>query len=155
MVRMRLLTLTLAVLALGAVSSPGAVVYEAELMPELVHPDSGASAYGQATLIVNDAGTMADLTVNFAGLDSPQVSAVLLRAGAGVAGTVIENLPLGTPLAMTMDYEGDLVTAIDADELAIQIASENWPEGAIRGNFTFVIVGVDATTWSQVKTLFD
>ena len=155
MVRMRLLTLTLAVLALGAASALGAVVYEAELMPDLVHPESGATAYGQATLIVNDAGTLADLTVNFAGLESAQTSAVLLRAGAGAAGTVIATLPLGTPLAMTMDYEGDLVTAIDADELAIQISSEDWPDGAIRGNFTFVIVGVDATTWSQVKTLFD
>jgi hypothetical protein len=155
MVRMRLLSLTLAVLALGAVSALGAVVYEAELMPDLVHPESGATAYGQATLIVNDAGTLADLTVNFAGLESAQTSAVLLRAGAGAAGTVIATLPLGTPLAMTMDYEGDLVTAIDADELAIQISSEDWPDGAIRGNFTFVIVGVDATTWSQVKTLFD
>lgn len=155
MVRMRMLFMTLALVALGAVSALGAVVYEAELMPELVQPSSGASAYGQATLIVNDAGTLADLTVNFAGLESAQTSAVLLRAGAAETGTVIATLPLGTPLAMTFDYEGDLVAALDADELAIQIASEDWPDGAIRGNFTFVIVGVDATTWSQVKTLFD
>ena len=155
MVRMRTMGILLAVLALGAGSALGAVVYEAELTPEQVRPGSGASAYGQATLIINDAETMADLTVNFAGLDTEQTGAVLLRATAEDAGTPLLTLPLGTMLAISLEYSNDLRDALAAGELAVQITSEDWPDGAIRGNFSFVTVGVDQTTWTQVKTLFN
>lgn len=155
MVRMRIMTLLIAVVALGAGSALAAVVYEADLMPELVMPGSGASAYGQATLIVNDAGTLADLTLNFAGLDTPQTAANILMGQPDQIGNVIETLPLGTPLALTLDFTAEMGAALANDELAIQVYSEAWPGGAIRGNFTFVIVGVDAATWTQVKSLFD
>jgi hypothetical protein len=155
MVRMRTIGLILAILALGAGSAAAAVVYEAELTPELVQPSSGASAYGQATLIVNDAGTQLDLTLNFAGLDTPQTDAVLLRAAADDAGETLRTLPLGTMLAVSFDYEADLASALEDGELAIQIGSELWPGGAIRGNFVFVTVGVDVQTWSQIRTLFE
>jgi hypothetical protein len=155
MVQVRRMILTVAMVMLIGSAASAAVVYEAELLPELVRPSSGASAYGQATLIVNDAETQAHLTVNFAGLDSDQVAAHLLRAAPESPGSVLSPLPLGTPLAMSMDYEGEFADALESGELAVQITSENWPEGAIRGNFLFVIVGVDQTTWSQVKTLFE
>ena len=155
MVRMRMISILIAIVALGAGSALAAVVYEADLMPELVMPGSGASAYGQATLIVNDAGTLADLTLNFAGLDTPQTAAKLLVGPNDQPGDVLEPLPTGTPLALTFEFTAEMDVALENDELAIQVYSEAWPNGAIRGNFTFVIVGVDAATWSQVKNLFD
>ncbi|MBD3220649.1 CHRD domain-containing protein [bacterium] len=144
----------LALVMAGVGAAQAAVVYEAELMPEYVVPPSGASAYGQATLIVNDDETLAYLTVNFAGLDTDQTDAALLIGMDDEAGTVYTNLDLGSPLAMTMDYTMDLDEALDTDTLAIQIYSQDWPEGAIRGNFEFVTVPTEANTWSQVKGLF-
>ncbi|HOX24705.1 MAG TPA: CHRD domain-containing protein [Candidatus Krumholzibacteria bacterium] len=155
MVRRLTMGLMLAVLALGSGAALAATVYDAELIPESVQPGSGATAYGQATLIINDSRTLAYLTVNFAGLDTPQTGANLLRAAADAVGVEIIPLPTGTPLALTLDFTTALADALDADELAIQIYSEDWPGGAIRGNFAFVIVGVDAETWTHVKGLFD
>ena len=155
MVRMRTMFLMLAVLALGAGSALAATIFEAELTPEQVVPNSGVDAYGQATLIVDDDEVSFSLTVNFAGLDTPQTAANLIRAAADQAGSELEPLPVGTPLALTMDYTAAIAEALDAEELAIQVYSQAWPDGALRGNFVFVTVGVDETTWSQVKTLFD
>jgi hypothetical protein len=144
----------LALVVAGVGAAQAAVVYEAELMPEHVVPSSGATAYGQATLIVNDNETLAHMTVNFAGLDSDQTDAALLIGMDDEAGTVYSSLDLGSPLAMTMDFTTELDEALDTDTLAIQIYSEDWPEGAIRGNFEFVTVPTEANTWSQVKGLF-
>jgi len=150
-----LMILTLAVAAIGVGSAQAAVVYEAELIPENVQPSSGASAYGQATLIVNDAHTHIDLTLNFAGLDTPQVGANLIVATLDEVGTELLVLPMGNPLAQTYEYSATMADALESDELAIQVYSEAWPGGAIRGNFNFVTVRSEFSSWSQVKTLFD
>ncbi len=154
MVRMRTMILVLAIMALGAGSALAAVIYEAELTPENVVPGSDVDAYGQATLIVSDDGMSIDLTVNFAGLDTPQTAASLIHGTADETGVVLQSLPMGSPLAMTMEHTVAVAEALEAGGLAIQIYSEAWPGGAIRGNFDFVIVGVDETTWSYVKDLF-
>jgi len=152
--RMRMITL-LAIMALGAGSALGAWVYEAELTSDNVAGGSLCDGFGQATLIVNDMQTEAYLTVNFAGLDSPQIDAALLRAAAGEPGTVLLMLDNGSPLALTVEYTMEMMEAVDAGELAIQVSTEQCPNGAIRGDFAFVTVPVDMQTWSQVKTLFD
>ena len=144
-----------AAMTLGATGAMAAVIYEAELTPEMVRPSSGASAYGQATLIVNDAGTEYHLTLNFAGLDTDQTGAALLSAGMDDPGSSLLTLPVGTPLALTQALTADIAEALESDRLAVQIYSEAWPGGAIRGNFQFVTVGVDVTTWTAVKTLFN
>lgn len=153
----RLITIftLLAVLGLGVGTAQAAVVYSAVLSPDQVLPQSGASAYGEATLIVDDSGTMIHLTLNFAGLDTPQSGAELLFAAAGEVGTVAHVLPLGTPLAMSLDNTVLLNDALQTENLSIQVASEDWPGGAIRGTFAFVTVGSEASSWTAVKNLFE
>ncbi len=155
MVRKRMVILALALLAMGVGSSLAATVYEAELTPENVVPSSGVDAYGQATLIVGDNLTTIDLTLNFVGLDTEQTAAKLIRATPEQPGVEMLTLPLGSPLALTLDYTAEMGEALEAGELAIQIYSEAWTAGALRGNFDFVIVPVDETTWSNVKDLFN
>jgi hypothetical protein len=155
MVRMRMILLGLALLALGTGPALAAVFYAAELLPDLVQPHSGASAYGQATIVMFEAGSQMHLTLNFAGLASLQTAARLLVAAPDQPGVSVLELPLGSPLALTLDLTPDIATALADGELAIQIHSELWPEGAIRGNFGFVTVGVDVTSWTRVKGLFN
>ena len=155
MMRMTTLLALLTVLACAAGSAQAATVYETELMPEFVVPESGADAWGRATLIVSDDHSEMYLTVNFAGLESPQTSAGLSIGGADEIGTMILELPLGVPLAETIATTPDLLDALANDLLSIQIGSEDWPEGAIRGNFEFVMVGAEVSSWTEVKTLFD
>jgi hypothetical protein len=148
------MALLLLATVLGAGPAAAATIFEAELMPEYVVPPASVDAYGQATLIVSDDQSTAHLTVNFAGLDTPQTAASLLRAATGEPGVELEALPLGSPLALVIDADDELADALDVQQLAIRIASEAWPDGAIRGNFVFVTVSVDETTWSRVKKLF-
>ena len=157
MVRMIWVVLCLALIASGAGSASAAMAYDTQLAPENVYPDSPPIGYawGWATAIVDDAGVHCNLTLNFAGLEAPQTAARLLRAAPGEVGTVLVDLPLGSFLAVSLPYTADLADAIENGELAIQIHSQDWPGGAIRGNFRFVTVEVDAATWSAVKKLFD
>ncbi|MDD5718519.1 MAG: CHRD domain-containing protein [Candidatus Krumholzibacteria bacterium] len=154
MVRNLITMFGLVSMVFGAGAAVAAIAYDAELVPELVIPNSGASAYGQSTLIVDDTATTFALTVNFAGLDTPQTEAKLLWAAADSPGVELLTLPVGTPLALSLPYTADIAEALENGELAIQIYSQDWPAGAIRGNFRFVTVGVDAATWSRVKALF-
>jgi len=153
----RLITIftLLAVLGLGVGTAQAARIYSAVLSPDQVLPESGASAYGEATLVVDDTGTMIHLTLNFAGLDTPQSGAELLYASEGEVGTVAHLLPLGTPLATTLDNTVLLNDALEAESLSIQVASEDWPGGAIRGTFAFVTVGTEASSWTAVKNIFE
>lgn len=153
----RLLTVftLLAVLGLSVGTAQAARIYSAVLSPDQVLPQSGASAYGEATLIVDDSGSMIHLTLNFAGLDTPQSGAELLFAAEGEVGTVAHVLPLGTPLAVSIDNTALLNDALLSEGLSIQVSSEDWPDGAIRGTFAFVIVSSEASSWTAVKSLFD
>lgn len=144
----------LALVVAGVGAAQAAVVYEAEMTGAMVVPPSGSGAYGQATLIVNDDETLVYLTVNFAGLETPQTYAQLHIGAVGEAGTFYMELPLGTPLAQTMDFTPEIGEALANDTLIIQIADEEYPAGNIRGNFEFVTVRDESTNWSQVKSLF-
>jgi hypothetical protein len=155
MVRMRTLAFLLVALIIGAGSAMADVVYDAEITGMYVVPPSECDGYGQATMIVNTERTQAYLTLNFAGLDTPQTGAVLLAGAADEAGTVLMELPMGSPLALTVEYTTELAEAVENEMLAVQIASESCPDGAIRGNFVFVTVGTEAQSWTQVKTLFE
>jgi hypothetical protein len=144
-----------AVLVLSIGTAQADVVYSAELVADQVVPPSGAAAYGQATMIVNDVDNVMHLTLNFTGFDSAQTAAELLFGAEGEAGTLAAELPLGSPLAVTLDYSQDIVDALEADGLSIQISTEAFPGGAIRGTFMFVTVGTEASSWTGVKSLFE
>lgn len=157
MVRMRMLLTVLALLALGSGAAQAELFmfYEAELVPELVQPGGGETAYGQSTIIVNETDGTFTLALNFAGLESAQIGVSLLRAAPDEVGVVLMDLPLGNPIAMTDVLPADVADALAHDELAIQVYSESNPDGAIRGNYRFVTVDVDVFTWTRVKDLFN
>jgi len=151
MIRKLTLFVLLAVCAVGA---QAAVIYHADLTPEAVVVGSEAPAFGEATLIISDDGSVIGLTLNFAGLDSPQTAARLLFATVTEVGTTAMELPVGTPLAITFDNTVELEDALLNEALAIQVYSEFWPDGAIRGNFEFIAVENENSSWSHVKNLF-
>jgi len=157
MVRMRMLLTALALLALGSGVAQAELYmfYDAEMVPELVQAGGGEQAYGQSTIIVNETDGTFTLALNFAGLESAQIGASLLRAAPDEVGVVLMDLPLGSPVAMMDVLPADVADALAHDELAIQIYTVNNPDGAIRGNYRFVTVNVDVTTWTRVKDLFN
>ena len=80
------------------------------MLPGLVVPPSDESAYGTATLIVADDGLHAAYTVNFAGLEGTQTAAFLMAAPEGANGPVLVDLPLGTPIAGSIDMTPAITT---------------------------------------------
>jgi len=154
MVRMRMISL-LAVLVICAGSAMAAVVYDAELLVENTIDGCDCGAYGRATLIVSTDETTCALTLNFEGLESAQTGSVLMVGAEGEAGTFLMDLPMGNIVATTFDYTPELDAALMADELIIQVNSENCPNGATRGNFIFTTVGVEQHAWSNVKAMFN
>ncbi len=165
MVRRFMLTLILALTVIGAGSALAAMAYHTVLLPENVRPQPVETGYawGQATLIVNDEETHFNLTFNFAGLEAPQTAVKLLRASVHDAGMVLDaTLPFEYYFhAGSYVVTADILEALQVEndegvtELAIQVYDERYPGGAIRGNFRFVTVQVDAATWSSVKNLFN
>lgn len=150
------LVLLLAILAMVAfvATAQADIIFQATMLPASVVPPSSADAYGMATIIVTDSWSDATYTVNFAGLESAQTSAVLMHAAVGANGPTLVELPLGAPLAGHLTVTAELHDALEAGDLAIQISEVNFPDGSIRGNFSFVTVPTEDTSWSQVKALF-
>lgn len=147
---------TLLILAAFAPAASFAdTIYSAILLPGQVVPPSDESAYGTATLIVAADGLHAAYTVNFAGLEGTQTAAFLMAAPEGSNGPVLVDLPLGTPIAGSINVTPAIANALADSSLAIQINSTDWPTGVLRGNFHWVTVPTEGSTWSSVKVLFD
>ncbi len=148
------LLLVLAALTLVAAPAAAETIFEATLTADQLVPPSESTAYGTATIILSDDETEAEYTVNFAGLDSPQVAAHFHNAPAGQNGGVVFTLDLGSPLADTwMLTEAD-VEALLGEAIYVNIHTELYPAGAIRGDFVQTAVATESATWSEVKALY-
>jgi hypothetical protein len=145
-----------ALLALVAFVAPASAetIFEAELTGSQEVPPTDSTAYGTATIILNDAQTEATYTVAFAGLDYPQTAAHFHLGAPGENGPPIFTLDLGSPLAGVWPLTVDDVTALLNEEVYVNIHTEGYPGGEIRGDFEFVTVATEPTTWSQLKSLY-
>jgi hypothetical protein len=136
-------------------------VYIAELTGDLVVPESGSTAYGDATLVVPWNEGVFSLLVNYIGLDSPPTGITILAGAPGEPGTVLVTLPVGEEIVegqyifwSVEDMTPEIEAALENEQLAVQIQSELLPNGAIRGNMAFDRVPTETSSWSQVKGLF-
>lgn len=152
----RLAVLGLVVLTLLAVPALAERVYEADLTGDQEVVPSGSTAFGHATLIMDDAMTEIAYTVNFAGLDAVQTAAGFFLGAPGTVGPEVLTLPVDVPLAGIWYVDEEVAMALDNEELYINIFSdpELFPDGEIRGNFTLTIVADEAVSWDEVKALY-
>lgn len=156
-----LIGLLLLIATNGLAQSGSYEIYVAELGGEAVVPATDSTAYGESSLVVPSAEGVFSLLVNYMGLDSAPTSVVLLDAAVDQAGSELLSLPIGEELIggqfvfwMTAELTTEIAAAVENEELAIQVATENHPTGAIRGNFAFDRVDNDPTSWSGIKSLF-
>jgi hypothetical protein len=131
-------------------------VYEAAITGDQQVVPSGSTAYGTATLIMNDAGTWINYTVNFAGLDAPFSRAAFFLGAPGTVGPEALALDGDAPLAGTWLIDEEVANALFNEELYINVFSDDvmFPDGEIRGNFTLTIVAEEAVSFDQVKSLY-
>ncbi len=131
-------------------------VYEADLTGDQEVVPSGSTAFGHATLIMNDAMTWINYTVNFAGLDATFSHAGFFVGEVGTVGP--EALALGgnAPLAGTWYVDAEVANALFEERLYVNVFSDDemFPDGEIRGNFTLTIVADEAVSFGDVKALY-
>lgn len=162
--------LVAAILCLAAASAFAQTTYTCTLSGAAEVPANGSLGTGSATVVLNAAQTQLSITVNFAGIGSaytashihgpaaPGVNAAVRWGFVGVpAGWVFG--PGNTSGTLTNFLVTSGITAADVANLNnglmyVNVHSQNLPGGEIRGQLIPTTVGVQPSTWAQVKALY-
>jgi hypothetical protein len=108
---------------------------------------------GYASLFLNEAQTQVSYFIEYETFGN-ETAAHFHMAAPGSNGPVVFPLPLGSPKIGVWNVTPADVAALFAGNIYVNIHNQDYPGGAIRGNFEFCAVPVEAQTWSNVKTLF-
>jgi len=119
-----------------------------------IPPLPEVTAAGAATLTLNDEQTELSYVVNFSGLSSPEFASHIHNAGPRDNGPIAFNLPMGSTKVGTWAIPPDMVTELLAGRLYINVHSDTYIAGEIRGNIIEVKVPVDRSTWGRIKSLY-
>lgn len=152
----RLVALGLLILPLLSMPAFAAHVFHAEMTGDQEVVPSGSTAFGMATLIMDDAMTQIAYTVNFVGLDAPLTSCAFFLGGPDEVGTEVMDLPGPSPMAGIWYIDEPTATALMEESLYINVFTdpEMFPDGEIRGNFTLALVGDEPSSLDRVKALY-
>jgi len=108
-------------------------------------------ATGTATFTLRDDLSAIDYVIEYENLSSPEVMAHVHRASDPIAYT----LPLGTPKEGTwLAPTAQDIAELRNEELYVNIHSEYYPTGEIRGTLMRQILPVSAMTWGVIKALY-
>ncbi len=120
-----------------AIADSPATLYISNLRAETTA--TGSSVSGTATILVNPSGTLASVSVSFAGLSSSQTGAHLR---IGPSGDYVHNLPLGqvSNVQWTFSPSGtytsaDLLAALKSGNIYVGLDTATNPTGEVRGTF--------------------
>lgn len=108
-------------------------------------------ATGSATFTLRDDLSAIDYLVTYENLSSPEVMAHVHRA----SDPIVHYLPLGTPKEGTwLAPTAQDIAELRNEELYVNIHSEYYPTGEIRGTLVRQVVPVMPTTWGAIKALY-
>lgn len=112
---------------------------------------TSSPATGTATFTLRDDLSAIDYVIEYENLSSPEVMAHVHRASDPIA----HYLPLGTPKVGTWDAPtAQDIAELRAEELYVNIHSEYYPTGEIRGTLVRPVLPVATATWGAVKALY-
>ncbi len=113
-------------------------------------------AGGVAAIIVNTETFQAAWAVEFAELSSSQTGAHFHNAPADANGPVVFGLPVGSPIAGLWSMTADEYALLAGGNIYINVHTENFPGGEIRGQLMLedVVVSTDEATFGSVKSLY-
>ncbi len=138
----------------GASAHAATEIYSATLSGANEVPPNDSTATGTATISVDTETLAAEWTLEFSGLTAPQTGAHFHNAPAGSNGGVVFGLPLGSPVDGTWDMSQEEYDLLAAGNLYMNVHSEEFPGGEIRGQMMLETVGTEASTLADVKGLF-
>ncbi|HPF35726.1 MAG TPA: CHRD domain-containing protein [Candidatus Krumholzibacteria bacterium] len=109
-------------------------------------------ATGTAVMILNDAQTELSYTITYSGLTGTEVAAHFHNAPPGSNGPILEPLPAGEPKVGVWMVSPSDVVELMAGRVYINVHTNLYPAGEIRGNVTFDTVASEESSLSSVKT---
>jgi hypothetical protein len=119
-----------------------------------VPPIREVTATGSATLLLNDAQTQVSYHIEYDGLAGTEIASHIHNATPAQNGPIVFTLPPGNPKDGVWNLTPQDVTELIAGRLYVNIHSDQYLTGEIRGNLMEQIVPVEETTWGRVKALF-
>lgn len=119
-----------------------------------VPPVPAVSATGEAVMVLNDAQTELSYTITFTVLSSTEIGAHFHNAGPRANGGILAGLPLGTPKVGVWPVTPADVLELFAGRVYINVHTNMYTGGEIRGNVAEADVPIQDTTWGRVKALY-
>lgn len=151
---MRFTLIALSVLCLAGPALAGMAFVATLNGQNNVPPLTGVTATGTATFMLNDAQTELTYHIEFSGLSSDEIGAHIHVGGPRENGPVAFALPLGTPKDGVWSIPPEHVTNLLAGRLHVNIHTQMYVTGEIRGNITLDPVSTEETTWGVVKAKY-
>jgi hypothetical protein len=112
---------------------------------------TSSMATGTATFTLRSDLSAIDFVITYENLSSPEVLAHVHRA----SGPVAHTLPLGTPKEGTwLAPTTQDIAELRSEELYVNIHSEYYPTGEIRGTLMRQVLPVTTSTWGAIKALY-
>ncbi|MBU2503271.1 CHRD domain-containing protein [bacterium] len=115
---------------------------------------TASSAFGYATVILNDDLTQAEYTVTYSGLEGDETAAHFHYGEAGAIGPRLLTLAPGSPKIGVWVLEPEDVTLLLDGLVYINVHSSVYPSGEIRGDLALTTVDDRKGSFGRVKALF-
>jgi hypothetical protein len=145
------------VLTLVLVAAPAAAqtIFTAELNgANNVPPQYDVTATGTATFTLNAAETEVHFHIEYRGLSSPEIGAHVHVASPRDIGPIAFVLPEGRPKDGVWEIPPEHVTNLRTGHLYVNIHTEVYVTGEIRGQLYESEVAVESITWGAVKARY-
>ena len=148
----RLVVCSAGFLLLLATPSLADTIYTASLDGSTAGTASAAS--GTVIFTLNEAATEVSYVVEFSGLEGVETGAHIHNGAPGIFGPRFHTFLFGSPKVGTWAVGEFEVNELEAGRVYINIHTEAYPGGEIRGNLEFSAVANEAVSWGSIKALY-
>lgn len=148
----RILTALVLTLILAAGPAHAGIRWEFTLDGETAGTPSSGS--GTAVLVLNDDQTEVTYDIRYSGLQGPEIASHFHDGSPGTSGNRLLTLPLGAVKQGVWVLEGRDLTILLSGNVYVNVHTDTYPGGEIRGNATFGTVPAETATWAGVKALY-
>jgi len=139
-----------------ALPASGAILHFAATLDGLQEvPPNASPATGTADVVLDDVANTITVDLHFSGLVAPQTAAHIHGpAPPGVNAAVLVGFPLGEFDNMVFNITDTIEGHIKANLTYVNVHSQTFPGGEIRGQLLEQPVSVEDNSWSQIKALY-
>jgi hypothetical protein len=152
---MRHLAIASLLILVAATASAGQTSFTATLNGDNNVPSIPAvTATGTGTFTLNEAQTELTFHIEYTGLSSPEIASHIHVGNSRENGPIAFPLPLGTPKDGVWEIPAEDVAHLLAGELYVNIHTDMYVSGEIRGNLESTAVSTREISWGALKSMY-